>query len=521
MRPRSSRVETVPVAPMKKITIFGPVMPTKGERLKAVQSNLSSGSKPVLPWNSGPGLKNMRNAVSGDPEKPKKERPHSKTKASGYQKKTRLNCNHLDSSFVRKEPYYLREITENADFRSSHVIPSVIREPRGAVDGRKIYEITEDDKRDVKRDHEWRPTEKVQRRVRSFEDLCGTTFDDPSENIENSEKFKKTVTFATDTEKFDEKIPSNKEHFNSNTSDERDCDNWAKTSFPKDITLPPYLSSNVYSSPESFTSRLGSDSMRSDKDAGLDYCPFCEQDGNNTHYDNFFSYLYDCPLCDERSRAMDFRYDKDRESLFQRDDFYTKDSSARSSHNYKKKNRERGRKFATGNKNSWSDNDLDCVQHFREKNGHNGSLHSCSSSKPYCVHHYTQNDRLFLEPSNTREGKSVCSECGTPQYLNENNKDPYMYHITLQDLKKKKDFQRSENSDERRNFSEVHLPNRQKIDDTSKHIFAKVKGHVGHILEKDFHYSCRSDEADELRNRTLAFHKRCPSSSMAFVDHIQ
>ncbi|KAK7078131.1 hypothetical protein SK128_009059 [Halocaridina rubra] len=204
---------------------------------------------------------------------------------------------------------------------------------------------------------------------------------------------------------------------------------------------------------------------------------------------------------------------------------YVKDLKKKLEDEYK--HREYLRKKSHRPWRSWDAEDLEELRSYRLRKTENPWMYIPQHK---CVHHYIQNDRLFLEPTVTDEdGSSLCSECGAPKPENP-LKDPYLYHITLGSLRNR---ERIGKENRERNFrdllpltknrnSNIILPkSSSKLPgDSSKHIYTKLNRNIGNIFPRSSHYQPRPYMTSELRYNIDPHVKRHPSKSMALIDHL-
>lgn len=138
------------------------------------------------------------------------------------------------------------------------------------------------------------------------------------------------------------------------------------------------------------------------------------------------------------------------------------------------------------------------------------------------LHHYQQNERLFLEPTITnRKGQSLCVECSAPQ-PRDPHQEPYLYHITLGGLKT--------NADKRHSTASVNqFSNRGKVNNRvsnmkskkiSADMYARLNDRIDNILGRRDIHSTFSRHSAPLNSPIPSYSKRSPSRSMALMDHI-
>ncbi|XP_069981243.1 uncharacterized protein [Penaeus vannamei] len=181
---------------------------------------------------------------------------------------------------------------------------------------------------------------------------------------------------------------------------------------------------------------------------------------------------------------------------------------------------------------SWDAEDLEELRQYRSRRAERHRYWDYDGPPHKCVHHYLQNDRLYLEPTLTnKEGRSICAECGAPKPLDPKT-DPYLYHVTLGGLKKTEDksVQNDDKENDDRYYHQsgrvTHQGTNSKIHpgrtpgDTSKHVFAKLNRSIDNIFPGRSALHFRPRAADQLRYQGHLHSKRHPSKSMALVDHL-
>ncbi|XP_063865891.1 uncharacterized protein LOC135103480 [Scylla paramamosain] len=171
---------------------------------------------------------------------------------------------------------------------------------------------------------------------------------------------------------------------------------------------------------------------------------------------------------------------------------------------------------------------VDTSAALRESEGYKDPLrHEASQSHHKhhgnkCLHHYQQNERLFLEPTITnRKGQSLCVECSAPQ-PRDPHQEPYLYHITLGGLKT--------NADKRHSTASVNqFSNRGKVNNRvsnmkskkiSADMYARLNDRIDNILGRRDIHSTFSRHSAPLNSPIPSYSKRSPSRSMALMDHI-
>lgn len=162
--------------------------------------------------------------------------------------------------------------------------------------------------------------------------------------------------------------------------------------------------------------------------------------------------------------------------------------------------------------------DLEASRHSRLHGYHKAQDYvSCNK----CVHHYLQNERLFLEPTLTnRKGQSVCVQCGSCQ-PSDPVKDPFLYHITLGEMKNfaepiDKSMKLADSASEiGTNYHPSKRPG-----DQSKHLYATLNKAVGSILPGSSGYKLHPRVVDKIKYGNICQTKRHPNRSMALLDHL-
>ncbi|XP_045606729.2 uncharacterized protein [Procambarus clarkii] len=611
----------------KKVTFCGPIMATKGDKLRNVGTKKIPRKRTLL---SSPLKSSLMDQVTQPVQhmhlqsaSSEINKPHSKTTVIGIPTKTRLNCNHLRPKCqcsvidIKKRVNKERKKSGISDMPRRMLI-STRSLPRGEMNGRKNYKETHDCVSIL--DGNWRPgvdaySNNIGEEALNAYSKCVRNNGNTQENKENS---KKKVQFSEKSIKQNgsRKVNNFQLGKNINTLREIDSsqDHSQNDSDCSDFSLNNYSdhpnsSSNIKDQSQTlaspnYQSQPGNDLDDSDNAVKFnrerktreEYCRLCDLPRyqyphtslldrmtykSDAHHDK--DYLLDpiqylskyeseepcllcrryggwhyfndenfCELC-ERHKAnshtpSDLK-DSTKTSLYETGNPVQKKLPSPMLHsdseeepvftkripyeprtelvkNLKQKLEEDYRNDEHLSRTnhfrrrwrSWDAMDLEASRHSRLHGYHKAQDYvSCNK----CVHHYLQNERLFLEPTLTnRKGQSVCVQCGSCQ-PSDPVKDPFLYHITLGEMKNfaepiDKSMKLADSASEiGTNYHPSKRPG-----DQSKHLYATLNKAVGSILPGSSGYKLHPRVVDKIKYGNISQTKRHPNRSMALLDHL-
>lgn len=507
--------------------------------------------QPASPWNN-------TSSHSGR----KCTRPHSKTTVFGASLKTRLHCNHLvpkckcSGKSSRKRTHKTKYVVEGRGLQR-RVMSSTCTLPKDEINGRKSYQST--DESQAVCDASWRA------KLNYSGDRSKTNHENHHHKYENRDarsikkklRFEDEVTNVQDTK-----------------TDKSPCQDDIN---PSCIIQVPHTHNRTNSS---------KNLEKKAEQASKDYCRLCEaldkrdlsgakrikknyQVHNKKHtfskfhpeHDGFVSHNELCFLC-QKYKSYKCIHDDNYSTIYSTPDYCSQEDMAdskRSLHHQdsppacvagdKDKHSPMNKipyeprtKFVKNLKEKLETNYMKdkCDQRItnveagalRESEGYKDPLRH-ETNQPHhihngkkCLHHYQQNERLFLEPTITnRKGQSLCVDCSAPQPRNP-HREPYLYHITLGGLNANPDkrhgtasISRFSNKDKENNRVS-NMKSKSLSPDKCKFVYAKLNDKIDNILSKNDIHSTFSRHSTSLTSPIPSYSKRPPSRSMALMDHI-
>ncbi|XP_042241943.1 uncharacterized protein LOC121879390 isoform X2 [Homarus americanus] len=215
------QAEDTTAAPQKKVTFYGPVMSTKGEKLRHVGTKMTPRKRTLL---SSALKSTSKDKVIQSVQhtqlqsvNDKLSKPHSKTTVTGIPTKTRLNCNHLRpkcqcSTIANKKKVSKVRHKSAVTNNQRRILVSTRSLPRGELNGCKNYKEKDDSLSIL--DGNWKPGLDVYSKdhVEGLSDNNENIYLDVNKDkVENNEgNSKKKVQFAEETSKHIGSWKSNK-----------------------------------------------------------------------------------------------------------------------------------------------------------------------------------------------------------------------------------------------------------------------------------------------------------------------
>lgn len=550
----------VAAGPNKRVTFSRTAPSVKEQKNHPTQTkNLSKRSEgSVSHVQSAPSQDNTSNTGRS-----KRTRPHSKMTVVGASLKTRMHCNHLmpkckcSNIHNRKKTPKAKHIVQGAGIQR-RVLSSSRSLPRGEKNGRKIYQ-TIDESVSVC-DATWRPN-------------LDNSGDMPKSNSDNhNHKFKNGV--LKKKLRFEDQVTELSER----CSPSQIIDS-AKNIDNKNQKQDESSSSSVQSTRARVNSNMGLEGTT--KKTSADYCRLCEApdkeylnesyrvkrkdkvDDNDSdtatsilfpeHDDKFSSYNDSCFLChkyrnhkcicdDDYCRICNKCINCSQEDMTESENTVHRRGSASAQVAGGDKQYSHLTKIPYEPRTKFVRNLKEKLETSFMKDESNRSRRRKSYEEPHthhadqaqllhhgkkCLHHYQQNDRLFLEPTITnRKGQSVCGECGAAE-PKDPQREPYLYHITLGGLKTNAGEERHDStsfnhfsSKNKENNSIYKMKSTKMLNDKSKFLYAKLNDSIDNILGgKDLH-SAFSRPSAPISYPIPMYSKRNPSRSMALMDHL-
>ncbi|KAK8398302.1 hypothetical protein O3P69_003891 [Scylla paramamosain] len=503
-------------------------------------------------------------------------RPHSKTTVFGASLKTRLHCNHLvpkckcSSKKNRKRTRKTKHVVQENGLQR-RVTSSSCTFPRGEMNGRKIYQSTDESLSVC--DASWRPKLNHSKdRPKTNNENCHHKYGNGEERI-----LKKKL-------RFEDEVTDDKGGYNSGkmTHSVKDIKT-NKSPRQNDIQLSPTIQVSHTHNRTNSNKDLERKAKQTSKDycrlcEASDNLPDKRDFGgakrikkkyqvHNKKYaiSKFYPEHYDftshnelCFLC-QRYRNYKCIHDDNYCTICHKHVYCSQEDMTESAHSLHHQSspptcvagdedrhsplnkipyeprtkfvRNLKEKLETNYMKDKSDQrrtNVDTSAALRESEGYKDPLrHEASQSHHKhhgnkCLHHYQQNERLFLEPTITnRKGQSLCVECSAPQ-PRDPHQEPYLYHITLGGLKT--------NADKRHSTASVNqFSNRGKVNNRvsnmkskkiSADMYARLNDRIDNILGRRDIHSTFSRHSAPLNSPIPSYSKRSPSRSMALMDHI-